>query len=479
MIERSKFYPNPWWTDELKRSKEKRERFYQIYRRHRTERNIIAWKRIRSEHKNLVNKSKTEQWRTFVGCLNYSTPLTKVYDTIRKIRGRQANRIHILNVNNQIKSTVPDIAETIADSFRNTSSDENYSPEFQTFKREVERNTIQFESNNQEYYNIPFSMSEFTQSLMATKETTPGEDQITYKMIKMLKLEAKEYVLKIFNHLFLNSHYPNRWKMSIVVPVPKPGKDHSIPTNYRPIALTSNLGKLFERMINQRLLNYLYINGIINPIQCGGQKGRSTIDHLTRLEHHIKTGFSKKQLVFSIFFDIEKAYDMTWRYGIIQDLHKAGLRGSLPKYLTAFLAERLFSVKIKNHLSTVKLQQNGIPQGSVLSVTLFILKINGITKDIPRSEGWCSSLFVDDLQISFRNSNPTVIREKMQSVLNKIQDWTKYNGFKFSPQKTNIVIFNPTTQMEINPPILKLGDTNLPYQNTVKFLGLLWDSKLT
>ena len=81
-----------------------------------------------------------------------------------------------------------------------------------------------------------------------------------------------------------------------------------------------------------------------------------------------------------VFFDLEKAYDTTWKYGILRDLHDAGLRGRLPVFISNFLNERYFRVRIGSCLSDVHGQEMGVPQGAILSVTLFILKINSIIK---------------------------------------------------------------------------------------------------
>ena len=88
--------------------------------------------------------------------------------------------------------------------------------------------------------------------------------------------------------------------------------------------------------------------------------------------------FVNSEHFVSVFFDLEKAYDRTWRYGIVRDMHNVGLRGRLPLYIAEFLKHRTLSVRIGNHISEKREQQNGVPQGSVLSVTLFALKINDV-----------------------------------------------------------------------------------------------------
>ena len=83
--------------------------------------------------------------------------------------------------------------------------------------------------------------------------------------------------------------------LETVIPLPKPGKDHSDPNNYRPIPLTSCVCKTFERMINDRLVWYLESNNILTDIQCGFRKRKSTLDHLMRLESFIRDAFLNKQ----------------------------------------------------------------------------------------------------------------------------------------------------------------------------------------
>ena len=166
-------------------------------------------------------------------------------------------------------------------------------------------------------------------------------------------------------------------------------------------------------------------------VQAGGWRGRSTIDHLVRLETAIRNAYANNEHLISIFFDIEKAYDTTWRYGILKDLHNLGLRGRLPKFIEKFLQNRNFKVRLNNNLSSTKLQESGIPQGSVLSVTLFIIKIDSISKEIPREDKFLSSLYVDDLQLSYSHLDLNIIKQNLQLTLDKISSWATENGFKF------------------------------------------------
>ena len=180
----------------------------------------------------------------------------------------------------------------------------------------------------------------------------------------------------------------------MIIPIPKPGKNTSYPENYRPIALTSCLCKTLERMVNHSLVWYLETNNLISNKQCGYKKTRGCIDHLTNLKNYIREGFIKKEHIIIIFFDLEKSYDTTWKFGIIKNLYDLKLRGRLPKFIKNFLTARTFQVRIGSTLSDLKNQEEGVPQGSILSTTLFNIKINNIIKEL--SPDIYGSLYVDD-----------------------------------------------------------------------------------
>merc|ERR1712237_134949 len=116
------------------------------------------------------------------------------------------------------------------------------------------------------------------------------------------------------------------------------GKDPQDPSNFRPIALTSCICKTVERMVNERLIYFLESNNLLTKFQAGFRSERGTIDQLVRLDTFIRDAFINKEHVVGVFFDLAKAYDTTWKYGIVKDLHKMGLRGNLPIFIQNFLS---------------------------------------------------------------------------------------------------------------------------------------------
>ena len=114
-------------------------------------------------------------------------------------------------------------------------------------------------------------------------------------------------LLEIFNDMWETGKFPENWELATVIPIPKPGKDHTEPNNYRPIALTSCLCKTLERMINVRPVWYLESNNFISPVQSGFRSERSTNDNLVRLETFIRDAFVAKEHVVAVLFDLEKS----------------------------------------------------------------------------------------------------------------------------------------------------------------------------
>jgi len=171
--------------------------------------------------------------------------------------------------------------------------------------------------------------------------------------------------LFVFNDFRVTGNFPSSWSEVTVISIPKPGKDLTDPGNYRPIALTSCLCKTFERLVNCRLVWFLESNNILTECQSGFRKNRSTTDQLIRLESYIREPFFRREHVMSVFFDLEKAYDTTWKYGILRDLHEASIRGHLPDFISNFLNERCFRVRVGSCLSDLYDQEMGVPQGAI------------------------------------------------------------------------------------------------------------------
>ncbi|GBM30073.1 putative RNA-directed DNA polymerase from transposon X-element [Araneus ventricosus] len=299
-------------------------------------------------------------------------------------------------------------------------------------QNKLKQKSVDFLPSYTEDYNATFSYRELKNVLRKSKPTSP--DQIHNDMLKHLSEYSLQTILLLFNRIWHERVFPVSWLKAIVIPIPKPGKDKQDPNNYRPIALTSCLSKMLERMVGARLMYVLETSKWFTPSQSGFCKRRGTIDNLLKLETAIREAFVRRKHLVSIFFDMEKAYDLIWRHGILKDSSDIGLTGNLPLFIKKNLQTRIFQILIGNILSDNFNQQEGVPQGSVLSMLLFIIKINGIVSKLPAYVN--STLFVDDIQIHCAGEDMGFIQRQLQTTVNNMTDWASKNGFLFSPQKT-------------------------------------------
>ena len=153
---------------------------------------------------------------------------------------------------------------------------------------------------------------------------------------------------------------------------------------------------------------------------------------------------------------------------------RPGYQRPLPIFVASFLSNRRFRVRISTVLSDPHDQELGVPQGSVLSVTLFSLKINSVANSIPRGV----SMYVDDLLVCYSGKNMATIERQLQLCLNKVHGWSVAKGFKFSKSKTVCMHFCQLRTLHPDPS-LTMGGNPIKVVKEMQFLGLVFDTKLS
>lgn len=466
----------PWWNEKCKMAVKEKKKNYKKYLKYPSEFNYNQYQKANAEARRTIKQSKKESWVLFLASINNNIPTKVLWDKINAIKGNnKSQNISMLKIGDNIICNKVDIANTIAGNYQNISSAKNCSPNFLKYKLENECK-LDFSTKKSFSYNYPITMKELKHVLKKSGNTAVGFDQIHYLMLKHLTESNLKYILDFYNLIYLNDLFPEIWKIACILPILKPDKDATNPNNYRPIALLSCLCKILEKIINKRLMWYLEKNNFINKAQCGFRKGRSTIDHLTTLGTDIQEALVDKKYHISVYLDLEKAYDTCWKHHILQEIKNFGLRGHLPNFVQNFLSNRKIKVKIDNVFSNPFLLEMGLPQGSSLSVTLFLIAINSITKFLNRNIQ--RSLFVDDIRISCASTELVTAKQFLQYNLDQIDKWTQITGFKFSHKKSVVMICS--RKIGIDPVIeLKLNQHALPCVKDIKFLGLTIDYRLT
>lgn len=470
----------PWWSKEISLVIKARKKAYCTYKTSHSQNDFINYKKARAKARAQVRSAKKRSWSSFIASLNQPVSTSAMWRDIKKLTGNGSFRpISQLKSNNSYTTDPLLISEILAKHYASVSSNSNYDQHFLTHKLQTEKSPISFTPtpNVTNSYNLPITKQELIHTINRNlKNASPGQDNIHAAMLKNLHENSLSYLLSLFNCIFESNAYPLSWKTVVILPFLKPDKDPTLPASYRPIALSSVLGKLFQKILNKRLLWYLESNNILSPFQYGFRKGRNTIQPLLDLQNEINQSSLPNSSLYSIFFDLQEAYPRVWRHYISIKLFEIGLRGNLPSILHTFLSNRTLKVRVQNITSSPIIVENGVPQGEVFSVLLFLLAIDDITKcvNFPLTQ----RLFADDYNISLRATNPIRAHRMLQETLDTITTWTSTNGFRFSSAKTYSVVFKKRNPIPTLQPLF-LQNFEIPSQNSAKLLGMHLDQKLT
>ena len=266
----------PWWSEAVRHAIAKRKRAFRYYLRHRTDQALINRNRERANARLIIRKAKRDSWQHYLSQFTSSTPLREIWNLIRRLTGKKASTsIPVLRTpgRNAPVSEPLEVVNTIAQTIANNSSDNNYPAGFINAAQRLFHLTAEdFHSTNDENYNTPFLISELNTAIASSGNTAVGPDNLHYAFFRHLSDSSLTTILTAFNDLWENHLFPASWKEGTVIALPKPGKTRSDPNNYRPIALTSCLGKLFERMVAKRLAYILEKHNMLSKHRSGFRK---------------------------------------------------------------------------------------------------------------------------------------------------------------------------------------------------------------
>ena len=307
--------------------------------------------------------------------------------------------------------------------------------------------------------------------------SSPGVDQIHNLLLKKLPFEYTKKVLFLLVNKSIESGMPKIWKEAKIIMIPKKDGMCSDPEKFRPISLTSCIGKLVERLIKARLNYFLESISVISSKQSGFRNNKGAADNLLFFTQKISEALNRSKQVCGIFFDISKAFDKVWHKGLIFKLIKMNIPSYILKYIIDFLSDRKFKVSIGDTLSDSGDILCSVPQGSVLGPILFLVYIN----DIPLSDSKhlsYSSLFADDLSTIFIFKKPGSIAAIMKKYLENLVKWLYKWRLKMNTSKCNYTIFSGNGSRNETRFELYTNQGRIPYAPNPVFLGITFDEFL-
>ena len=322
-----------------------------------------------------------------------------------------------------------------------------------------------FENN---MMNKPINMNEITTAIKQLKKRKAcGPDGIPNEVLIFGGHGIHRILLEMFNTIFETENIPSQWKEAEIISLYKGKGDREKMEFRRGITLASNIEKLFERVINNRLVKDLeFTEG-----QAGGRKNRSTTDQLFILKSVIQKAKIEKKKLYIIYIDIEKAYDKAWLDGIMYILWNKGIKGKIWRIIRKLNKDLKAKCRTRVGLSReIKINGN-LRQGGVLSVTLFAKLMDALSERlIEDGRGtWYgghlfpSLLLVDDVAILADSESD------MERQLITVEDFMIKNRLSLSQKKTKIMIVNATKEDEMKE--WKIGDTKVEQTKNYTYLG--------
>jgi hypothetical protein len=387
----------------------------------------------------------------------------KFFYTYAKKKSKVKSKIGpLLNSANKLVGNSKEMAEILSEQYT------------KVFSTPIDPSTIVNNNNNPTQASASISDITFTESDMESAidelriTSASGPDGFPAAVLKNCK-QILAVPLTIFWRKCLdNGHIPNSLKQSVIVPQHK-GDSRAVPANYRPIALTSHIIKIFEKILRKHIVNHMNTNNLFNPNQHGFRAGRSCLSQL--LEHvdtliNILQDDSNADVVY---LDFAKAFDKVDFSIVLNKISNLGINGKLYEWIKSFLTNRYQSVIVNGIKSDPQPMISGVPQGSVLGPLIFLILIGDIDKDIVKA---FVKSFADDTRATnaIKSIEDTIL---LQEDLDRIYSWTDEANMKLNDIKFELVRYGDNDVIKTSTAYTTPSGDPIVEKTEVKDLGVI------
>ena len=308
--------------------------------------------------------------------------------------------------------------------------------------------------------------------------SSAGPDNFPAKLLKECKSELSLPLYVIWRESLNTGKIPATCKSANIVPIYKgQGKSRAEAKSYRPVALTSILIKIFEKILRKSIVEYFNKHELFNKNQHGFRSARSCLSQLLSHFDQVIRLLEEGKIVDVIYLDFAKAFDKVDIGLTLKKLHQHGIGGKLGLWLEAFLTQRVQQVIVDGQVSSPRQVMSGVPQGSVLGPLLFLVLIGDIDSDVVRS---FVSSFADDTRIG-KGICCEQDLETLQEDLNTIYLWAKANNMELNDEKFEHLRYLPTksTPPPCVNPYKSSSDTPIEEKSKLRDLGVTMSNDAT
>lgn len=407
----------PWWNRTLEQQVKAKYRAWRTYKA--TGQGLQNYKRVRNETVNLIRNTR-RQFETKLAKTAKKNPkaIAKYIRSQSKIKDRVTN---LLKDDGSTTNSDREVAETLQEFFCSV------------FVREVPGSLPPFQDQlqpDQELRNITVTTEEIKHELdKLDGEKASGPDGIPSLVLKSCSEALTLPLSKIFAQSLDEGKLPSEWKKATVTPIFKKGSRKKA-ENYRPISLTSQCCKVFERMVKKRLEEHLTSHNLLTDHQHGFMRKRSCLTNLFETLENWTEVLDKNSCLDVIFLDYQKAFDSVPHLRLVKKLSGYGIKGKVLSWIRDFLVGRQQQVSVRSASSKWQEVRSGVPQGSVLGPILFNLYVN----ELPSLVTSKIKLFADDSKLYQSINNPGDCLT-LQSDLNTLSQWSDDWLLRFNPNK--------------------------------------------
>lgn len=484
-ISHSKFNIKPWMTPGLIRCSKHRDKLHLDVRRNPND-NLkrLVYTRYRNFYNKLLKKLKNDYEKLELE-KNKNSP-KKLWKTINTLSHRAAKKsytsledVSVDVCNDHFSSVGQNLANTILIKLKET-------------EESLAAKATVGGSLANSFYMSPTDGSEILQLIRnVSPDSSPGLDDISNKILKKIGDLIAEPLAYIFNQSMESGAFPTAWKIAVVVPIHKSGS-RSDPSNYRPISLLGSISKLLERIVNRRLVKFLETQNVLTDRQFGFRQGRSTEDAVSLLTNTVVSHLVKGQKCIGVFLDLAKAFDSISIPILTKKLEAYGIRGNSLSWFTQYLSGRQQCVRISERKSSLRPICFGVPQGSILGPTLFLLYINDIaTLNIVNADIVC---YADDTALIFWGRTWPEACSRAEEGMALVSGWLRRNLLTLNTSKTKFLCFHKTAaSAPVSLDVLlipssacdsrrlrPLSDNQEIHRTaSLKYLGVVLDERLT
>ena len=461
-------FKRPWISNGILKSINVKNKLYKRSLKNPTSKNLKKYKHYKNKLLNIIRHSKKKYYEQLFFSLQGD--MKKTWSHINNVLG------------NKRQSTMP--SQMFLDNHKFTSK-HNIVNQFNTYfvnvgkklQNSISNSTQSYESfisynSPASFFIRPITNNEIIDiSSFIKPGKASGPDEISPRVVKESIYCIVQPLCNIYNLSFTTGIVPNKLKIAKIVPLFKKKNPEYI-ENYRPVALISIFAKLLEKLMHNRLYDFLTIHNILIPVQFGFRKKYSTSLSVINFSDYILQELDKGNFCCGVFMDLSKAFDTIDHHILLKKLFIYGLRGIPLQWFQNYLHERKQYVVVDGVESTHLNVDVGVPQGSVLGPLLFLIYVNDIIKS---SNLLQFSLFADDTVVLHSHKNISSLVNTMNEELKLLCEWFKCNKLFLNFDKTKHIIFHSRNRKVINTTPIKMENNVIERTESIDFflIGIL------